>query len=176
MFSAILIVCIISGYKIRKVMGRKVHFFLFLILMMGALSLTVKMLSEKEDSVEMKGGHLNSMLELFQKNPSILLLGEGAGSLYYSKGVGENIAISELTYIELIRMYGIFGGGFILLLYFFPVLYLFQIKSEESHAIGWGYLAYLFIGGTNPLLVSSTGIILLAAVYSYIYIKRKIVL
>ncbi len=173
MFSAILIICIISSWKIRESFGRPFFITLFLSFIIIVSLFTIKMLSEKEESVEIKGGHLNSMIELFQKDPSIILLGQGPGSLYYSKGVNDYIAISEISYFEIIRMYGIIGGGFILFLFFFPIILLFRLKTQEGRAIGYGYLAYLFIGGTNPLLISSTGIILLATVYSYIYSKKK---
>ena len=37
----------------------------------------------------------------------------------------------------------------------------------------WAYLAYLLIAGTNPLLLSSTGMITLLMAYSYTEMLKK---
>ena len=76
---------------------------------------------------------------------------------------------TEWTYIELIRVYGVFSL-LILSVVFFPVYRLWRFAKKDTFSFGiWGtYIIYLFIAGTNPLILSSTGMIMILAIYSYL--------
>jgi hypothetical protein len=43
-----------------------------------------------------------------------------------------------------------------------------NFQNNLSYTLFWAYLAYLLIAGTNPLLLSSTGMVVLLIVYSYV--------
>ena len=50
-----------------------------------------------------------------------------------------------------------------------PLFVFWKHRSDLiSYAMFWGYLAYLLIAGTNPLLLSSTGMLVLIISYSYV--------
>ena len=128
-----------------------------------------------ETSNAMKYAHLTSYAMLFEENPLYLIFGQGPGAVFYSAGFGRWTSQTEWTYIELVRNYGILCVG-ILIVMFIPVYKLFK---HRRHEIAFGmlgsYIVYLFVAGTNPLFVSSTGMIVLLSVYSFVYrIENKL--
>lgn len=121
-----------------------------------------------EYSNEVKYGHIGSYVELFEGNPMYLLLGQGPGTGFYSEGFGEFVYKTEWSYLELIRCYGVFA---LLIIYVFvrPLYAFWKARNQDylTYCMFWSYLAYLVIAGTNPLLLSSTGMITLLMAYSY---------
>lgn len=122
-----------------------------------------------EQSLVIKTSHLVSYINLFIDKPYLLLIGQGPGGLFNTIAYGQTY-LTEWTYIEILRNYGLFGGGILLSIYFLPLYLAWQRRKSTSEMFPFSlsYLAYLFIGGTNPLLLSSTGILMLAIAYSFI--------
>ena len=151
----------------------KARYFIYPMLgacVIGALTLIVMMATQEGDkSNAIKYGHLVSYIELFDANPNFLIFGQGPGALFYSQGFKVWAAETEWTYIELIRNYGVFSLG-ILFVLFLPIYKLLQYrKISMTLGILCTYIVYLFAAGTNPLLINSTGMIVLLTVYSYVY-------
>ena len=75
---------------------------------------------------------------------------------------------TEWTYLELLRSYGLLS---------IPIMYVFLRplfalakrinKDELALVIVMSDIIYLIIAGTNPLLISSTGMLVLLFMYSY---------
>lgn len=132
--------------------------------------LTFSLIFEKEEgSNKLKYANLDSYSELIIKHPLILMVGQGAGSMFYSKGRNEMVFFTEWSYLEILRMFGVIGATVVIGLFFFP-LYLIYKKRKILKLwipIFVGYSLYLFVGGTNPLLLGSTGMLVLLAAYSY---------
>jgi hypothetical protein len=151
---------------------KNAYYSLFAILAVFSL-LTVFIYSlsfeEKEASAGVKSGHLKSTYQTFQDNPEYLLWGQGLGSKFYSLGNNRYVSHTELTYLELIRYFGVplFLLFFILLIY--PLVHIIRHKKFNNTNIYLlpAFLSYLFIAGTNPLLVSSTGMIIIIVMYSF---------
>ena len=122
-----------------------------------------------EMSNAIKYSHLSSYIKLFTENPEYILLGQGPATMFYSEGFRRMTMETEWTYIELIRVYGVFSL-LILSVVFFPVYRLWRFAKKDTFSFGiWGtYIIYLFIAGTNPLILSSTGMIMILAIYSYL--------
>ncbi len=157
--------------KGNEVFGKVLTYLLIFIFLLFALYLVTVFLSEKgEHSNAIKFGHLMSYYDLFVTHPDILLFGQGIGSLFYSAGFGEMVPQTEWTYVELVRYFGFFGALFIIGIFFYPLYYLYKHKTEVQYALpfGLGYFLYLCIAGTNPLLISSTGMLALVVGYSYV--------
>lgn len=154
---------------------------LFAIASVIALIIIWMALTEKgEWSNDVKYGHLVSYVNHFSENWQYLLFGTGAGSYFYSIGFGYDTNLSEWTYIELFRMYGIIGGALIL---FFLLKPLFRWNEKREYIKNWepaslGYILFLVICGSNPYLINSTGLICIIFMYSYIandkYCKQTI--
>lgn len=128
------------------------------------------LLDPTEFSYNIKLLLLDDYMELFT-DPVNLLFGQGLGAYHYWAAKGTSFYISELTYLELIRNFGIFGAMVMLSLLLFPLLYAFIIRRsfDEKHVIV-GYAAYLIMCASNPNLFSSMGILILSVVLANIFL------
>lgn len=106
-------------------------------------------------------------------DPVNLIFGQGLGAFYKwsTSGLpdfettGSNFYfISELTYLEMIRSFGLVGATIMLALVLYPVGRAFLMTSTTTrHAQVTGFLAYLGMSATNPLLFSSSGMLIWTA-------------
>lgn len=172
MLSVFFIIASLMIIRIRGgALGRLISIFSLFIFCFLALFILLVFMSEKTESSNMvKYGHLVSYLDLFDSNPDILLWGQGIGSLFYSSGFGEIVPQTEWSYIEIVRYAGLIGGLFIICIYYYPLFILYKKRNTLQYALpfGMGYIFYLGIAGTNPLLISSTGMLALLIAYSYV--------
>jgi hypothetical protein len=122
--------------------------------------------SPNESSMNIKSDHLKSYINLFRNKPDIFLLGSGAGAMFYTSGFRGLTSVTELTYLESIRVFGI-------LLCIPLVFFLLVPLIKTSGMLRMAYLMYLFVMGTNPLLYSSTGVTAIVFVYTNIRINEK---
>jgi O-antigen ligase len=171
MLSGIMLPLIILLYYFLKIKKNILGF--YLILMSSAIFfmyIIAKILTDlNESSFVIKSGHLYSYIKLFSENPIQMIIGYGPGSMFYSSGNGLMVSETELTYFEILRRYGLIGAFLILWIFFCPIIFMYQkIKNNKEYfPFFMGYITYLFIGGTNPLLFSSTGIIVLIQNYMF---------
>lgn len=170
MLLPILLACIIffiycrNGRYMRYMVYPAVALFCFLFLI-----LLVMLLMEKDEASNLvKYAHLVSYKTLFSEHPEYLLLGQGPGTSFYSIGFRGMCIRTEWTYLELIRNYGILCLP-ILYVIFLPMYKILKAanKCDSALAIASSFFIYLIIAGTNPLLISSTGMFVLLSVYSY---------
>ncbi len=162
---------VLVGYKsIGKLRRWKYAFYPMLVLFAIVFVIMIIVLaSEKgEASNIIKYAHLTSYMQLFEQHPIYLLFGQGIGTEFYTIGFHRFVNITEWTYLELIRDYGLFSI-MILFTLFYPFFQMWQHR-DNSFCFGMmgAYVAYILIAGTNPLLVSSTGMIVILSIYSYI--------
>ena len=155
---------------------RKIKYLLYPLLVLCAVGflILIYLLATQEGDLSnsIKYGHLTSYLELFDAHTEYLLLGQGPGTLFYSVGFGRMTAETEWTYIELIRYFGIFSL-IILAVYLFPLTSLLKdISDELSFSLGITYIIFLLVGGTNPFLLNSQGMMILWLFYSYMDRKK----
>ena len=149
----------------------KVKYFLFPILFLFGTSLILLIitlaLQNNEPSNAVKYGHLASYLNLFDSNPEYLLWGQGPGAIFYSEGFKEWVPQTEWTYLELIRNYGVFA----LLILVVLISPLFRLYKYRNNLFIFGmavtYIFYLFMAGTNPMLISSTGMFIVLSIFSF---------
>lgn len=132
------------------------------------------LLTTHEFSTDVKSGHLQSFINLFAQYPfRILFFGLGPGAYMYSSGTGYVQGLTELSYLELIKNYGFLWTILILGCFIYPIFKKCTcnyVSRLEKFSITIGYLAYLFIAGTNPLLIGSTGFTVFAVI---LYISDK---
>ena len=135
----------------------------FLLFSCLSLIVIIALLVEKEDSAIVKAGRLSSYLKLFASAPMrFLLIGSGPGSLFYSRGVFDYIAYSELTYFDFIKDFGLLFTIILLFCFLYPILKCalsVRYDTSQKYCLCLSWVAYLFIAGTNPLLISSTGLV-----------------
>jgi hypothetical protein len=129
------------------------------------------MLDPLEKSNNTKLGMLSDYATIFS-NPVDLLFGQGIGSYYNWKFRGANF-VTELTYLEIIRNFGIIMGLIIFQLLLYPVVYAFYLNKsfKEKHLIV-AYIFYLLMSITNPLFFASLGMLILSILLANIFIER----
>jgi len=120
------------------------------------------MLSPEDVSNAAKIGMVEDYIALFS-NFEVLLFGQGLGSYFYFPSRGY-MSVTELTYFEFIRNYGLVGAGIFFFLLAYPLKMLLLKAARKDHYIYLAYLVYLGICISNPLLISSTGMLVLAIV------------
>ena len=168
MLSIFCIISIVLYSKYKKTFFYKSIISLFIILFIYIVWLA---LTEKgEGSNDIKYKHLESYAVYFANNIFLDFWGGGAGSLFYSKGFQATVPLTEWTYIEIIRMYGIIGAFFIFRFLLRPFTkYKQKIKQiKYCSPVLIGYATFLIVCGSNPYLINSTGLICILFIYSYI--------
>ena len=125
-----------------------------------------------EEANLVKFGHISSYLHLFDEQPLVLLIGQGLGGGFYSSGFKEITYMTEITYLELIRFFGVPLFIIIMLFLFYPLYFYHRNKNHIAKRERFVYLSfglYLFCVATNPLLIGSTGMIVLVVLYSVVF-------
>ena len=116
----------------------------------------------KIQSNAIKLGHLRSYEREFSEKPSVLLWGEGANTTFYSEGSQDWVSVSEVTYVELVRVFGLPMTILFIAGLMWIALALF---AEGTLYIALAYVAYLAITVLDPLLISSTGMLVICAMW-----------
>jgi hypothetical protein len=90
--------------------------------------------------------------------------GAGLGSDFYAKGRNMRLAYTELSYMDMLRMYGLPVGLFFIFLFIAPCFWLWKYfpRSQFLKRYCLGYILFLILSGTNPLLLGSIGLTALA--------------
>ncbi len=102
--------------------------------------------------------------------PLQLLAGTGLGAWQFWEAKGMSFFISELTYLEMIRNFGLFGALLMLALLLYPVVYAFALRrasAQRNLALAWAF--YLLMCFSNPNLFSSMGILVLSVVLANLF-------
>ena len=139
---------------------------LFALLFLGLVFSLAMETSEASNTI--KYAILGSYAKLFTMHPEYLLFGQGPSAVFFSDGMHKLQDETEWTYIELVRNYGLMSL-LILAVVLYPIKRMWSHCKTDDFTFGimGTYIAYLLIAGTNPLLLSSTGMIMILAAYSY---------
>ena len=120
-------------------------------------------------SESVKFSDMQIIFELLSNNVLNSLFGLGVGSSFYSVR-GSYMTTFELSYIDYLRQVGLVGISFFTVFILRPVKKLFSNRR-------WlliGYISYLAVAFTNPLLVTSTSFMLYLLVYSeYLLVDKE---
>jgi hypothetical protein len=119
-------------------------------------------------SNDIKLTHLHDYMRLFSDRTT-LLFGQGLGSYFYSSGFGTATSITELTYFEFIRNFGLILAMVYFGLLLYPLTKLRETVFREGHYLLLAYGCYLVICISNPLLISSNGMLVLAIVLARVF-------
>jgi hypothetical protein len=111
---------------------------------------------------------LRDYLHIFS-DPATLLFGQGLAVPYDWSARGPFV-LTELTYLELIRNFGIFGALVIFVLLALPLINaIFFPTSQRDKALAVAWFLYLVMSASNPMLFSSTGILILAGLIANMF-------
>ena len=132
---------------------------------LSAFQLIISLLGDKDEgSLEVKDLHFQSYMNLFETNYfRTIFFGWGPGSEFYTLAYNNFTKITELSYFEAFRRYGVIPSIiFILLIWYKPFLNSTKL-GFNGYLITISMLTYLFVAGTNPYLFGSIGF--LAAIF-----------
>jgi len=119
----------------------------------------------ESDTAQIRVGHYHSIMDLFARNPDYLLIGQGAGTSFYSTGESNYVRIIEIAHLDAIRKFGFpWFLGFSALV-FYVSWKLIKTKEMEARGAGFALVSMYIAGGTNPVLLSPLFIILLTLCY-----------
>jgi hypothetical protein len=144
----------------RNIIGKFLTRISALVLFGGLIMVTYLLATqENEDSNEVKYENYESYIDDMSEKGH-LVWGAGVGSEFYAKGRGYKLSYSELSYLDILRMYGIPLGGFFIFLFFAPFFYErpYFPQSLFLKRFCWGYVLFLILSGTNPTLLGSVGL------------------
>ena len=161
---------IIVGYitSANKKYAKYILYPIIFIIGLAFIILLIALISDTgEASNAVKYGHIPSYIQLFEEHPEYILIGQGPGAFMYSEGFNKVVFKTEWTYLELVRNYGLFSL-IIIGVFAKPLITMWKHRRDAfCKCMFFAYLSYLLIAGTNPLLLSSTGMIVLLMAYSY---------
>ena len=163
LLAAVFVAGILALRHIRRKFGLTASLAVAVVgIILVSTTLVSKFADPNEQSNSVKLGHLRSYEEEFGTNPSILLWGQGADTGFYSEGFDDWTTVTELSYMELVRVFGI------------PITILFcvglawigyAIFTKGAYWMALAYVSYLAISASNPLLISSTGFVIICAAW-----------
>ena len=118
---------------------------------------------KNEKSNEVKYDNFESYVEDIE-DKGHPIWGAGLGSDFYAKGRNMRLAYTELSYMDILRMYGLPVGLFFIFLFIAPCFWLWKYfpRSQFLKRYCLGYILFLILSGTNPLLLGSIGLTALA--------------
>ena len=133
--------------------------------LLGMLIILTYMLAtqKNEKSNEVKYDNFESYVEdIEDKGHSIW--GAGLGSEFFAKGRNMRLSYTELSYMDILRMYGLPVGICFIFFFFAPYFWLWKYypRSLFLKRYTQGYVLFLILSGTNPLLLGSIGLTALA--------------
>lgn len=168
--SAVAVIGILSLIRLsRTQLGKQVVVLLTIAGIIGCYFVLSALLTDKgEPSLTAKTSLLHSWCDLIVQHPMILVWGQGAGATFFTEVRGLT-SLTEWTYLELIRWFGIPISLLIIGLYLYPFYLMYRKRKSLPYQqpLSIAFLFYLLIAGTNPLLLSSTGMLALLTMYSY---------
>jgi hypothetical protein len=121
------------------------------------------MLSSADESNATKLDHLHDYVTLFA-DWRTLWFGQGFGATFFSRAWGAQVSLTELTYLEIIRNFGLLLSPLLFFLILYPLKALADPEFRTDHYLFLGYLGYLYLCTGDPLLLSSSGMLVLAIV------------
>jgi hypothetical protein len=121
-----------------------------------------------EESNSAKLSLLEGYLRIFSE-PLPLIFGRGLGA--YDDWERGNLSVTEFTYLELVRNFGLLGAMVMLGLLLFPIWHAFTAhRPRADKAIALGFAFYLVMCISNPNLFSSMGILILSVMVANIFL------
>ena len=139
----------------------------------GGWSNLMDLFSVKEHSNRIKLAYLKDYAAIFGE-PGTLLFGQGLGAYHYWTATGKSFFVTELTYPEMIRNFGLPGAVIMMLLLLLPLWHgLTRQVASLDLAITVAYFSYLVICIPNPNLFSSMGILILSMVLANMLLRPR---
>jgi hypothetical protein len=124
----------------------------------------------ESETAQVRVGHYHSIMNLFARNPDYLLIGQGAGTSFFSSGESDYVRNIEMAHLDGIRKFGLpWFIGFSAVV-FYSAWKLIRTGQTEERAFGYALISIYLAAGTNPVLISPLFLILMTLSY---FAQRK---
>jgi hypothetical protein len=138
----------------KILIGVFVSLLLLFIFQSPIIKLFYEMQEGDDSTIQVRIGHMISILQLFSDHPFGFLFGFGLGTDFYSEGVGQYVTNIEVDHLNCIRKYGLIWSCI-----FFGIVLHTSIRSIKSHVkeiriLGVCLISAFIVAGTNPVLIS----------------------
>jgi hypothetical protein len=175
-FGALIVIGLFGLQKIKKVFGWSAAVVILAVgISLASTFYFPTFFDVAEQSNSIKLGHFTSYINEFENHPQYLIWGQGAETEFYSEGFGGRTTITELAYLEIIRNFGVPISLVLCSLLVWPIVW-FVRQSKQLRKISYlaiPYSAYLVTAGSNPLLVSSTGFLVIVAMWGVVILEGR---
>ncbi|HEV2154834.1 hypothetical protein [Bradyrhizobium sp.] len=171
--AVLLLFCLWPLYTRKPARNALVSVVLLLILALPFLTQLRGFFDVNEPSNHLKLELLRDYKQMFLDDPRTLFIGQGLGAYQSWGSRGVKFYISELTYLEMIRNFGLFGAAAMMTLLLIPVTFAFTAGAKRDRALAVSYAIYLVMCLTNPNLFSSMGILILSVLLAGAAMNRE---
>lgn len=117
--------------------------------------------AHESGTVDVRIGHLDSLVERWSARPASLLVGFGLGSTFYSAGAGELVSNIEIDHLNVVRKYGLLWASAFFLLVLRAARAAIRHGRADVRGLGWALIVGFAVAGTNPVLTSPLFFLLL---------------
>ena len=131
----------------------------------------IQMFANKASNDSVRNTILNTIFASWAEKPISLFTGAGYTGMIYDLARCEYTYTVELSYWNLLRQIGLIPFLLVMIMYLFPIYYLIKSKANINYVVA--YIGYLIIAYTNPLLYTSTGLVVLLFMYYICFIFYK---
>ena len=158
-------------YFLRQRRGRVVLALALPVVLFMAAEVLQSMFDPKDVSTAAKVAYLGDYANILS-DPKNLVLGQGLGTRFFATGLGEVVSITELSYFEIVRTYGMIIGIAFFLYLVYPIIVLVRSRDARYYCVV-GYSAYLIENYSNPYMLSSNGMLVLGLVAALAFQPRS---
>lgn len=150
--------------KLQTTIGPEAALSILLVTMVLSIGYFAKYLQSGESSNAAKIGHIRSYAVEYDTHPIYLLSGQGADTVFNSQGFQAKTTITELTYLDMIRWFGIPEAAVIIIAFIYPVFKL-SLENGGTFYLALAYAVYLIEAATDPLLICSMGLMVVSSIW-----------
>jgi hypothetical protein len=117
-------------------------------------TLFLEIVQNDSATVNVRAGHLESLLALWKERPASFLFGFGLGSTFFSSGEGGIVSNIEIDHFNVVRKYGLFWATAFFVWVGRVAWGAIRDHRTEVRGLGWSLAAAFLVAGTNPVLIS----------------------
>ena len=139
----------------------------------NVLGLIERMFEKKVESDSIRSIEMQSLIQVWKDDPIRLITGQGFSATFYNAVTQTNEVAVEWSYVNLLRQIGLIPFTLMMIMFLKPIET--AIRNKRNYSVVVGYLGYLAVAATNPLLYTSTGMLalLLMTYVAYDYVEGE---
>ena len=158
----ICVFALVCGFILLKLLKRgfrRLFFLLSSIICLIIFLFILALLSDTDEgSLEVKDLHYASYRLLFSEDIlRTIFIGWAGGSEFYTLAYNDWIGLTELSYLESVRRFGLIATFILIIRLWIPPLLGSLRQGIPGYMIVLTIICYLFVAGTNPYLFGSIG-------------------